>query len=254
MHSDGAIDHIVLKLIKYFGITARPYKIFLYKDIPISHIRLHKPYYEDPFNYLLAEKGPGKDRILPIIDKIINAVIINNDIIIEQSKLSNILRDINIHEDDVIIRDSIINMAFIQLFSEQLDKIENKKFNDPIIVSNNNQHILNIHPGKTRTSALEYLFLKDKKEYYVDAIFYYNIHGPKGFLIDKEYVEINSITGFINAYGYENIIEFKTALKNMTIDLVKDNDDRYYISKGLDIENFAFLNRLLDFRDRIAKI
>ena len=252
MYTDVALDHILIKLTDYYNKVDRLYRVFLYKDVPISHIRLHKPYHEDIYTYLLSNKGPGKARNIPIIDKLIETVIISNNII-DQAELANILRDINVDKDDEIIRDSIINMVLIRLFSEQLVKNENKKFNDPIIVSNNNQYIVDIHPGKTRTSALEYLFLKDKKEYYVDVIFYYHRHGPKGFLIDKEYVEINSATEFVNAYGYTNILDLKAAMKNMTGQLVNDNN-KYYISKGLDIDIFDFLHNLVDLRSTIDKI
>jgi hypothetical protein len=95
---------------------------------------------------------------------------------------------------------------------------------------------------------MEYLFLKNKKEYYVDVIFYKSkmadiSSNSDGFLIDKEYVKIQSLNDFVKAYNYKSISDFLADLIKDKITVLLDPMNHYYLNKHTIIPKEKFINK-----------
>jgi hypothetical protein len=244
-----ADNDIVIELIKYFNNKDKPHRVRLYKNVPISHIRMgnpHRNYTWSPNDYKIFFKSIPKDRIPLLTSNIKNAAINNNASVFKDEFVFLDSVDYNnLTENEILAIQKITHLARSLVFINDLD--ENEKFRDPIVVGILDDNRLSIHPGRLRVNALEYLFLKNKKEYYVDVIYYkskkveYDITYDS-FLIDKECIHINSLTDFSRAYGYENHIELiKDSLKG-NCHIYVDSFGQYYLNKYISYTKEDFIN------------
>jgi hypothetical protein len=152
----------------------------------------------------------------------------------------------SLSNDDIDILKTITQLLRNLVFADELD--ENEKFIDPIKVSMNENNILSIHPGKKRVGVLEYLFLKNKKEYYVDVILYKSkmagaSNNYDGFLIDKEYTTIKTLDDFSRVYGYKSISDFLLDIKNVKVAVCIDSMNHYYLNKYTAFNKEKFIKK-----------
>jgi hypothetical protein len=256
--TDNDFAKLVSTLVKYFSNNKQwPYYIRLYKNVPISHIRINNPnrnYTKSPDDFMLSFKSVPPKRILELIDNIVNSINKHNiNMFRNEPEFFNSVDTTTLNEDEIIITDDLINLARISVFSEDMD--EHERFRDPITVSLLDDKKLSVHPGKKRVSVLEYLFLKNKKEYYIDVIFYKSkdaevSNNHDGFLIDKEYTHIKTLDDFAKAYGYKTPIELIMDAKNMNVAVCVDSSNQYYLNKYISFTKEDFLKGL----ERIKKM
>lgn len=214
------------------------YFLRLYKNVPISHVRISNA----KRNYINAEKyyinffkEAGEVKLRNLVKTIANEIV-NWDIftVEEEHKFIAHLEKI-IPAEDIVIVQHIIHLGKILTFADDLDT--QNKFSDPIVANIDKQNIISIHPGKKRINVLEYLYLRDKKEYYFDVLLYKdkaadNSGNFDGFFIDKPYVYIKSFQDFANIYGYNSIAEFLLAIKRGQSTLCMNNGNEYYLTKA----------------------
>jgi len=243
--------NLIVDLLTYFSnIKNWNHRIRLYKDVPISHIRISNPernYASDEPFYINYFQSLTTEKVTSILN-IVEVALDNYDIFDaeEERRLLKSPEIISLPNNDIDILRTIIQFLRTLIFADELDN--NEKFSDPITASLNENNVLSIHPGKTRVSVMEYLFLKNKKEYYVDVIFYKNkmsdISGHcDGFLIDKEYTNIKTLDDFLKAYGYKSIIDFARDLSKTDLSLILDSTNHYYLNKRIIIPKEKFINK-----------
>jgi len=244
-----ADNDIVIELIKYFNNKDKPHRVRLYKNVPISHIRMGNPHRNctwSPNDYKTFFKLIPEDRISLLINNIKN-VAINSEFSIFKDEFDflNALDYNNLTETEILAIEKITHLARSLVFINDLD--ENEKFRDPIVVGILDDNRLSIHPGRVRVNTLEYLFLKNKKEYYVDVLYYkskkieHNVNYDS-FLIDKKYTHVNSLRDFANVYGYVNHVELiKDSLKG-NCHIYVDSFGQYYLNKYISYTREDFVN------------
>lgn len=225
-------------LIYFSNPKSWNHDIRLYRNVPISHIRVSNPkrnYIRDEEYYIQYFQSLSIEKVTTLLG-ILNEALNTNSIftVEEEDELLKLPCITSLSNDDIDIIKNITQLLRTLVFAEELD--ENEKFIDPIKVSMNEHNMLSIHPGKKRVGVLEYLFLKNKKEYYIDAIFYKSKQADKsnnydGFLIDKEYTTIKTLDDFSKAYGYKSIADFLLDIKNVKVALCIDSMNHYYLNK-----------------------
>jgi hypothetical protein len=254
--------NIIVNLLTYFSNNKNwNHTIRLYRNVPISHIRVSNPkrtyirdyaFYINYFQSLTVEKVTS---ILNILEKSLNNYgIFNAD---EEVILLKSPEIVILSNEDIDILKNITQLLRTLVFADEID--DNEKFKDPITASLNDNNELSIHPGRTRAGIMEYLFLKNKKEYYVDVIFYKsNISdissNHDGFLIDKEYTKINTFIDFIKAYGYTSIIDFVLGIDKENIVVILDPMNHYYFNKRTIIPKERFINKFPEILKMISNI
>ena len=251
---------IVKQLIAYFNNKDKPHSVRLYKNVPVSHIRIgnpHRNYTWSPDDYIKFFKSIPKDRISLLISSIKN-VAINSEFNVFKNEFEflNVL-DYNIlNETEIFAIEKIIHLTRALVFINDLD--ENEKFRDPIVVGILDDRRLTIHPGRLRVNALEYLYLKNKKEYYVDVIYYKNKKVDydityDSFLIDKEYTHINSLTNFARVYGYDTHVDLikdsQIGNCHIYVDLLGQN----YLNKYKSYTKEDFINSVITVEKMIIE-
>lgn len=230
------LDKTFAEIVKDFSnYKLWPSRLRFYKDVPISHIRINNPdrnfivyhsYYQDFFSHLDLIHVTN---LLLILENLLET----NDFFHVQDE-HKLLEQLTLPESDIKILKDIMQLVRIMVFSDDLNS--SKKFRDPIVVSLRPDNKLVIHPGRTRVHVLEYLHKKNNKEYYVDVIYYKHKDADQsdnvdGFLIDKEYIFLNNLKNFIEAYNYSTVVDFFKDLRNNKITIVKDNLNQWYINK-----------------------
>lgn len=230
---------LVSDLLIYFSNPKNwNHHIRLYKNVPISHIRVGNPernHIRDEEFFIQYFQSLSVEKVTTLLSILNDALNTNSIFTVEEEvALLSLPYIASLSNDDIDILKQIIQLLKNLVFIDELD--ENEKFIDPIKVSMNDNNILSIHPGKKRVGVLEYLFLKNKKEYYIDVIFYKSKEAEKsnnydGFLIDKEYTNIKSLDDFSKAYGYKSIADFLLDVKNMNVSVCLDSFNHYYLNK-----------------------
>lgn len=224
--------------------------IRLYKNVPISHIRVSNPernYIRDEEFFIQYFQSLSVEKVSSLLSILNDALNTNSIFTVEEEvSLLNLPHIASMPNDDVDILKQIIQLLKNLVFVDELD--ENEKFTDPIKVSMNADNILSIHPGRKRVGVMEYLFLKNKKEYYIDVIFYKSKEAEKsnnydGFLIDKEYTTIKNLDDFSKAYGYKSIADFLLDIKNVKVALCIDSMNHYYLNKYTSFTKEKFVKK-----------
>jgi hypothetical protein len=242
---------LVNTLVKHFSNNKQwPYYIRLYKNVPVSHIRVSNPernyirkeeYYIQYFQSLTIEKVTS---LLNILNEALNT---NSIFTVEDEELLLKLPSImSLSNDDIDILKTITQLLRNLVFADDMD--ENEKFRDPIKACLSGDNRLSVHPGKKRLGVLEYLFLKNKKEYYIDVIYYKSKDAEisdnhDGFLIDKEYTHIKSLDGFAKAYGYKSPVDLIMDVKNMNVAVCVDSMNHYYLNKHTAFSKEKFIRK-----------
>lgn len=250
---------LVRDLLLYFSNRKkRTHSILLYKNVPVSHIRIGNPYRNysaKEIDFHNAFQLVPKERIFFIIDNIKDAVIKHNiNMFLQEAEFLESIDISNLSENEIDLTTKIIHLSRLGIFINELD--ENERFRDPIKVSMNSDNRLSIHPGKKRIEVLEHLFLKNKKEYYIDVLFYKSVLADKstnhhGFLIDKEYTIIKSLDDYARANSYKSIVDFLLDIKNMNVAVCLDSDNQYYINKYMTFTADDFLNSMMQIRKTV---
>ena len=230
---------LVRDLLLYFSNPKNwNHHIRLYRNVPISHIRVSNPernYIRDKEYYIQYFQSLSVEKVTSLLNVLDEALTTNSIFTVEEEVLLLQLPSImSLSNDDIDILKTITQLLRNLVFADELG--ENEKFVDPIKVSMNDDNMLSIHPGKKRVGVLEYLFLKNKKEYYIDVIFYKSKQADKsfnydGFLIDKDYTVIKSLDDFAKAYNYKSIADFLLDIKNMNVAVCCDSMNHYYLNK-----------------------
>ena len=112
--------------------------------------------------------------------------------------------------------------------------------------------------GRLRVNALEYLYLKNKKEYYVDVIYYKNKKVDydityDSFLIDKEYTHINSLTNFARVYGYDTHVDLIKDSQIGNCHIYVDLLGQYYLNKYISYTKEDFINSVITVEKMIIE-
>lgn len=247
-------ESVVKTLEEYFLHTKKPYKILWYKDVPISHIRLHKSYYAISEDHIINScKLLGVDKEISLLDKMI-VIAEKYNLFSEQKYFEKEIRELNLDNDDSRICAHIVSWCQTQIFSNILNYFE--KFNDPIIANDDlTTGLLHVHPGATRLRTLEYLFLKNKKEYFVDVVFYKtsgtSLNQNMGFLIDKNPIVINTLDDFVKVYGYQSIDDFKNDLDNIRV-ITQVPIGKVWIAKPTNVTNSEVCDALIKFKELLT--
>jgi hypothetical protein len=250
-NDNNDFSHLVKDLSSYFSNPKNwNHQIRLYKNVPISHIRISNPnrnppkgeeYYIQYFQSLPIEKITS---LLSILHVALNTNSIFT--VEEENELLELPYIASLPNEDIDILKNITSFLRTLVFADEV--IENEKFTDPIKASMDEHNVLSIHPGKKRVGVLEYLFLKNKKEYYIDVIFYKSkmadlSYNCDGFLIDKEYTVIKTLHDFSKAYGYKTIGNFFIDIKNMNVAVCRDSMDNYYLNKLTTFSKEKFIKK-----------
>ena len=237
-------------LVEYFSQKSNPYKILYYKDIPISHCRLHRPYYIKPEDDIIIQcKELGREATFSLLDNIF-VIAKKYNLFTEQKYFEREIAELNLNLIETKICNNVIIWIQIQIFATTLNEFE--KFNYPVIANENSTGLLDIHPGRTRLRTLEYLYLKNKKEYYIDVILYKNKNTApninEGFLIDKTYKVINTVAEFIDIYGYKTFSDFRNDLNNIKV-ITKVPVGKVWITKTVQINTDEILLKIIEFKE-----
>ena len=258
-NKNNDFGNLVRELLFYFSNQKeRTHSIRLYKNVPISHIRIGNPkrnYIQGESDFNNAFQSVSNERIFFIIDNIKDAVIkYNINMFLQEPEFLESIDISNLSENEIDLTKKIIHLSRQNIFINELD--ENERFRDPIKVSMGSDNRLSIHPGKKRIEILEYLFLKNNKEYYVDVLFYKSELAERsscydGFLIDKEYTIIDTFDDFAKANRYESIADFLLDITNMNVAVCLDSDNQYYINKHMTFTTDDFLNSMMQIRKTI---
>lgn len=258
--TDSNYIEIVEKLITYFNNDNKPHRVRLYKNVPISHIRIgnpHRNYTWSPNDYKTFFKLIPKDKISLLINNIKN-VAITSDFSVFKNELDflNALDYSNLKENEIFAIEKIIHLARALVFINDLD--ENERFRDPVVVGVLDDNRLSIHPGRLRVNALEYLFLKNKKEYYVDVLYYKSKKIEHDitydtFLIDKEYTHVNSLTDFAKVYGYKTHVDLLKDTQIGNCHIYVDSFGQYYLNKYISYTKEDFINSITTIEKMIIE-
>jgi hypothetical protein len=239
-------------LLNNFSDIKKKTIIQYYKNVPISHIRLNKPYYYNNIdarlkNYQISDITSVINMYIDIVEKYHPGVDIKN--------FNIAVQNLNLTTEETTMWNHVTQWCMIMLFERNINCFE--KFNDPVIVSRDTDDLtsMDIHPGRNRVRALEYLYLKNKKEYYIDVIFYrekkhQNLYD--GFLVDKEPIVIKSFQEFIKLYGYDSISNLINDLPNIKISTTNPIG-QIWIAKSVGYTKEDYKNKLIELKEILEK-
>lgn len=241
---------ILKSLVNAFTAIKQKTVIQYYKDVPISHVRLHKPYYYSIDAYL---KKYETDHIISIIDMYVD-IVEKYHPIADRNDFNIEVEGLTLTPEESSMWNDITQQCKIMLFERNLNSLE--KFNDPIVVSRHptDVYLLNVHPGRNRVRTMEYLYLKNKKEYYIDVIFYRKkvceVGTYEGFLIDKEPIIIETLHEFLKLYGYETSGAFVDDLSNIELYTTRPVE-QIWIAKDVGFTKEDYRNKLLELKEML---
>jgi len=243
------MENVVGNLLKYFSNPKKwNHTIRLYKNVPISHIRISNPernYIWDEEYYIRYFQELPIEKVISLLN--ILKIALNDYSIFNTEDEAVLLKSpeiISLPKNDIDILKTINQLLRTLVFIDELD--DNDKFADPITATLNDNNLLSIHPGKTRTGIMEYLFLKNKKEYYVDVIFYKSKMSGNhydGFLMDKEYTTIKTLSDFTKAYGYKSVTDFFVDFSKINLSILIGATNNYYLNKHTIIPKEKFIDK-----------